>query len=93
MKRYFVYILSNRSGTLYTGVTSDLSRRILEHQLQQLNGFTSKYNIHRLLYYEECADIRSAIAREKTIKGWRRNRKLALIRTVNPTMRDLSEGK
>ena len=68
MKRYFVYILSNRSGTLYTGVTNNLSRRILEHQLKQRAGFTSKYNIHRLLYYEECADIRSAIAREKTSK-------------------------
>jgi putative endonuclease len=75
-KHYYVYIMSNRSKTIYTGVTNNLERRVHEHRLKLIPGFTSKYNITRLVYYEETTDVLSAIAREKTIKGWLRPRKL-----------------
>jgi putative endonuclease len=92
MDRYFVYIMSNRSRTLYVGVTNDLARRVYEHKHKLNPGFTSRYNLTRLVYFEETPSIRSAIAREKQLKGWLRERKLELVRGVNPGWRDLSEG-
>ncbi len=89
MPPYFVYIMTNRSGTLYTGVTNDLERRVREHQLG-LSTFTRKYGLTRLVYYEAVDDIQAAIAREKQIKGWVRARKLALVRSRNPAFKDLS---
>jgi putative endonuclease len=88
-REYYVYILTNRSGTLYTGVTNDLHRRLLEHRTGK-HGFTAKYRIGKLVYAESCPDAYSAIAREKQIKGWSRERKLALTRTPNPAFRDLA---
>lgn len=88
--RYFVYILSSDTGVLCTGVTNNLERRLHEHQQKLTPGFTSKYNITRLIYFEETSDIQSAIAREKEIKSWRRSKKLALIRALNPQFLDLS---
>jgi len=78
-KQYYVYIMSNKSKTLYTGVTDDLERRVYQHKNKLIEGFTKKYKITILVYYEETTDIRSAIAREKQIKGWRRSKKIALI--------------
>jgi putative endonuclease len=91
MKNYFVYIMANRSRALYTGVTNDLERRVYEHQNRITPGFTSKYNITRLVYHESFSDIRDAIAREKQIKGWLRVKKIELIESVNPKWNDLSE--
>jgi len=91
MKQYYVYIMTNRSRTLYTGVTNDLERRVYEHKHKLIPGFTSKYNITRLVYYEVWSDIREAIAREKQIKGWLRAKKIALIESINPGWEDLSE--
>ncbi len=92
MKKYYVYIMTNRSGTLYTGMTNDLKRRVYQHKHKLIPGFTHKYNITRLIYYEETSDVRAAIAREKQIKGWLRKKKIALIESVNPKWNDLSEG-
>jgi len=89
-KFYYVYIMTNRSKTLYTGITNNLERRGHEHKRKSIAGFTSKYNITRLVYYEETTDVLSAISREKMIKGWVRAKKLALIESVNPTWKDLS---
>ena len=83
MKTYFVYIATNISRTLYTGVTNNLQRRHAEHAMG-MSGFTAKYNIDRIVYYETYMDIRQAIAREKEIKGWRRSKKIALIESTNP---------
>lgn len=91
MKQYYVYILANKSRTLYTGVTNNLVRRIYEHKNKTVPGFTSKYNLTRLVYFEETADIKEAIYREKQIKGWLRKKKIALIESVNPEWKDLSE--
>ncbi|HSC40794.1 MAG: GIY-YIG nuclease family protein [Betaproteobacteria bacterium] len=91
-KLYYVYIMTNRSKTLYTGVTNNLARRVHEHKMKSIAGFTSKYNITRLVYYEETTDVLSAISREKTIKGWVRAKKLALIESVNPTWKDLGRS-
>ena len=88
-RTYFVYILCSATGTLYTGVTKDLELRVAQHRLGQGGHFTSKYRVHRLVYWEETSDVYEAIAREKQIKGWKRLRKLALIRTANPKMEDL----
>jgi putative endonuclease len=87
---YFVYILTNRTRTLYVGVTNNLPRRIYEHRSGEIPGFTSKYKIHRLVYFEDFVDIRQVIAREKEIKGWLRGRKIQLIESVNPGWKDLS---
>ncbi len=92
MAQYYVYILTNRSGTLYTGVTSALKRRVYQHKHGLIKGFTSKYRIHRLVYYESTTDVRSAIEREKQIKGWRRFRKIALIESLNRNWKDLAAG-
>lgn len=91
MKEYFVYIMTNRSGTLYIGVTNNLQRRIYEHKRKLVLDFTSKYNINRLIYFESTSDILEAISREKQLKGWTRKKKLDLIRTTSPTFAELSE--
>jgi len=88
---YYVYIMTNEASTLYTGVTNDLTRRVLEHKKKVVPGFTKRYNITKLVYYETTSDVRSALEREKQIKGWLRWKKLALIESVNPDRRDLSE--
>ena len=90
-KEYYVYIMTNKSRTLYTGVTNDLMRRVHEHKNKLVKGFTSKYNIQYLVFYESTTDIHAALAREKQIKGWLRSKKTALIDSMNPTWKDLSE--
>jgi len=90
-KNYYVYILSNYSKTLYTGVTNNLQRRIFEHKNKLFKGFSSKYNLTKLVYYEVAEDINSAIKREKQIKGWLRKKKIALIESDNLEWKDLSE--
>lgn len=90
MKHYYVYIMTNRSRTLYTGVTNNLERRVYEHKNKLVPGFTSKYNITQLAYYEETNDVQVALAREKQIKGWLRSKKIALIESINPQWKDLS---
>ena len=90
-KEYYVYIMTNKSRTLYVGVTNNLMRRVHEHKNKLIPGFTSKYNIQFLAYYEMGTDIHAAIAREKQIKGWLRSKKIALIDSVNPQWKDLSE--
>jgi putative endonuclease len=91
MRQFYVYIMTNRSRTLYTGVTNNLQRRVYEHKHKLIPGFTQKYNITRLVYFEATSDVREAIGREKQIKGWLRAKKVALIESVNPDWRDLSE--
>lgn len=88
-KQYFVYILTNKSATLYVGVTNDLLHRVAEHRAKALPGFTATYNINRLIYFEMYRDPETAIAREKELKGWRRSKKIGLIKSVNPLFRDL----
>jgi putative endonuclease len=92
MKQYYVYIMTNNSRTLYTGVTGNLIRRVYEHKNKLVQGFTRKYNITNLVHYEITSDVRAAIQREKQIKGWLRKKKIALIEAANPEWRDLSEG-
>ena len=90
MKQPAVYILaSQRNGTLYTGVTSDLRQRIWEHKGDLVEGFTRTYGVHRLVYYELCEDMGAAIAREKQIKRWNRAWKLRIIERINPEWQDL----
>ncbi len=92
IKQFYVYILCNkRNGTLYTGVTSDLPRRIYEHKNNLVDCFTSKYNVHRLVWYEVHDSWESAFQREKQIKKWRRAWKLKLIEQNNPSWEDLYE--
>jgi putative endonuclease len=90
-RTYWVYILASRSRNLYTGVTNDLPRRMREHREGLVPGFTSRYRIFRLVHLEPFADIRDAIAREKEIKGWRREKKILLIERANKTWSDISE--
>ena len=91
MKSYFVYILGSPTGTLYIGMTNDLERRVQQHR-QKINlSFTQKYNVDRLLYFEETNDVRAVLAREKQLKSWRRNKKINLIEMKNPKWVDLSE--
>ena len=93
MKQPAVYILaSKRNGTLYTGVTSDLIKRGYAHKNDLVEGFTKKYGVHRLVYFEQCEDMTSAISREKQIKKWNGNWKLRLIEKRNPEWRDLYDG-
>lgn len=91
-KRYYVYIMDSRSLTLYTGVTGDLYDRVLQHKRGEVEGFTKKYHINRLVYYETFKYVNNAIAREKQIKAWTRAKRLELIKTMNPTWQDLAEG-
>jgi putative endonuclease len=91
--RYFVYILASRyKGTLYVGVTNDLSRRVGEHKAGLVPGFTKKYNVHKLVYYEEYASILEARARERTLKRWRREWKFQLIEAANARWSDLTDA-
>lgn len=89
-KSFFVYIMTNHSRRLYTGVTNDLTRRVFERRSGEGKGFTSKYVFDLLVYFEETNDIYAAIAREKQIKGWKREKKIALIESVNPGWADLA---
>jgi putative endonuclease len=89
-KTYFVYIMTNRSKTLYTGVTNSLIRRVREHKDGTGSRFAAKYKLDRLVYFERFQDVHDAIEREKRIKGWLRSKKIALIVSVNPAWRDLS---
>jgi len=92
VKEYYVYIMTNRSGTLYIGVTNDLYRRVMEHKTGEKDGFTKRYKMDRLLYMESTTDVRDALDREKQLKGWLRKRKLELVRSQNPQWQDLSDG-
>jgi putative endonuclease len=91
-RSYFVYIMSNRSKTLYTGVTNNLFRRVWEHKQDGGSEFCARYRLDRLVYFERFRYIGNAIAREKQIKGWLRIRKIALVVAQNPAWRDLSDG-
>jgi putative endonuclease len=92
-KSYYVYILASRkNGTLYIGVTNDLKRRMYEHKNKLIKGFSARYNITKLVFFEETDDITAAIAREKVLKGWIRNKKLSLIEENNSKWMDLSAG-
>jgi putative endonuclease len=92
MKEGYVYTMSSVTHTIYIGVTSDLERRVWQHQHGEIEGFTTRYDLDRLVYYESCGDIRGAIEREKQLKGWRREKKNALIESLNPTWEDLAPG-
>lgn len=92
LRTLFVYIMSGHNRRLYTGVTNNLERRVLEHKGKLVPGFTSRYNFHKLVYYEEVEGPLEAIEREKEIKGWRRSKKVELIESMNPNWEDLSEG-
>lgn len=90
MNRYYVYILTNtKNSVLYIGVTNNLERRILEHRQKLTDGFTKKYNVTKLVYFEECSRIDDALRREKQLKNWHREWKVNLIRTVNPNLKEL----
>jgi putative endonuclease len=92
MRTFYVYIMAGKYRTLYTGMTNDLERRVYEHKHKLTPGFTSKYNINRLVHIETYSNARDAIQRGKQIKGWLRARKVALIISDNPTWKDLSKG-
>ena len=91
--RYYVYILTNQTGTVvYIGITKDLIRRVYEHKHKLDPGsFTARYDVHKLVYYEETTDVRAAIEREKQLKGWNRKRKNKLVESKNPSWVDLYE--
>ena len=92
MKQPCVYLLaSKRNGTLYVGVTSDLIQRVWQHKNDLIDGFTKRYRVHTLVWYEQCESMQTAIAREKAIKEWKRTWKIRLIETTNPQWRDLYE--
>jgi putative endonuclease len=92
-KRYYVYLLTNwNNKVMYVGVTNDLHRRLYEHKNKLVKGFTEKYNIDKLVYFEETDDVKSALAREKEIKKWRREKKNNLVLSINPEWKDLGEG-
>ena len=91
MNKFFVYILaSNNNTTIYIGVTNNIERRIYEHKNNLIDGFSKKYNTHKLVYLEETNSIENAIKREKQLKGWKRNKKDLLINSINPNWQDLS---
>jgi len=92
VRSYFVYILASDHRTFYTGVTNDLQLRLFEHREGLIKGFTKKYNVHRLVYFEQTDDPMAAIVREKQIKGWSRAKKTSLIEEKNPEWKDLSAG-
>lgn len=90
-KTYYIYILTNRNRTvLYVGITSDLPKRLYQHHIQPKGSFTSQYNCHILVYFESFGEPRDAITREKQLKGWRREKKLNLIKKINPNLEDIS---
>lgn len=89
--QYWVYMIADQTNsTLYTGVTNDLDRRVVEHKSSEIEGFTKRYNCTRLVYFEEFSDVSQAIAREKQLKNWKREWKNALVETINPKWNDLS---
>ena len=90
MREYYVYIMASSHKTLYIGVTNDLERRVMEHKQGQSGGFTGKYNVSKLVYHEQTSDVRSAIEREKQLKGWRRGKKVDLVESINPEWKDLA---
>lgn len=91
-KSYYVYLLANwNNKVIYIAVTNDLSRRLYKHKNKLVPGFTSKYNLNKLVYFEETQDVTAAIAREKEVKKWRREKKDKLVNKLNPSWRDLSE--
>jgi putative endonuclease len=90
MRTFYVHIMTNKSRTLYIGVTNNLERRVFEHKGKLVEGFTRRYNITQLAYFEETNDVQATLAREKQLKGWLRAKKIALIESVNPDWRDLS---
>ena len=90
MRQFWVYILTSRSGVLYVGMTNDLERRLHEHKAKRVPGFSERYNVDRLVFYEAFPDAWSAIAAEKRIKGWKREKKVALIESQNPRWKDVS---
>ena len=91
MNTYYVYILTNKGNrVLYIGVTGNLEKRIAEHRAELIEGFTKRYHVHKLVYFEETCDIDAAITREKQLKGWTRAKKNVLIKSVNPEWNDLS---
>ncbi len=90
-RHYYMYMMASLSRRLYVGVTNNLQRRTREHKEARIPGFTATYRIHRLVYFESFQYVRSAIAREKQVKAWRRSRKVSLIEAKNPTWADLSE--
>lgn len=89
MKSYYIYIMTNRSKTLYIGVTNDLVKRVFQHKYKKLEGFTKKYNITKLVYCEIFTDVGKAIEREKQLKGWLRKKKIALIESTNPDWKEI----
>ena len=90
---YYVYIFTNRNNkVMYVGVTNNLERRVYEHKHKLVDGFTKRYNISKLVYYDHTSDVKAAIEREKQIKGWVRKRKNELVETMNPNWNDLSNG-
>lgn len=92
MNQYFVYMLTNwNDKVMYIGVTNNLERRLYEHKNELIDGFTKTYHVHKLVYFEETSDVNAALEREKQMKRWRREKKNALVETMNPTWRDLSE--
>ena len=92
MNSYYVYILTNWKGNvMYIGVTNDLVRRLSEHKNELVEGFTKQYHVHKLVYYEETSDVRAAVEREKQLKKWASAKKNALVETINPEWKDLSE--
>ncbi len=90
MKQFYVYIMSSSNRALYIGVTNNLERRVFEHKNKLVEGFTARYNITRLVYFEQTPDVRVAIEREKQLKNWARSKKITLIEKTNPTWLDLS---
>ena len=90
MRQFYLYLLASDSGTLYLGVTNDLKRRLAEHKLGTNPGFTRRYRVNKLVYFESTRDVRVAIAREKQLKSWSRAGKIRLIEKKNPEWRDLS---
>ena len=91
-RSYYVYLITNwNNKVIYTGVTNNLTRRVYEHKNKLTEGFTKKYNINKLVYFEQTNDVSAAIAREKEIKKWRREKKNNLVNSVNPEWKDLSK--
>ena len=91
MAQYYVYIMTNATRTLYIGVTNDLERRVYEHKHKLVDGFTKKYNVTWLAYYEVTSDVSAALTREKQLKRWGRGKKIALIQSMNPQWKDLAQ--
>ena len=90
MNKYHVYILTNfTNSVLYIGVTGDLKKRVYEHKNKVVDGFTKKYNVNKLIYFEECSDVLSAIQREKNLKKWKRTWKLELVKKENPDLKEI----